>query len=140
MEFVGRWGERRRLAYEVKGRREGLYMIMNFKSEPDATKELDRVFRISEDVMRHIIIYLEPGLVEASKIERDRARVERPEAPAAPVEAPAPVAEAVEEAPAEVPAEEAVTEEAVTEPEQPAVESAEAPEAPAETETPEQES
>jgi ribosomal protein S6 len=101
VEYLDRWGERRRLAYEVKGRREGAYVIMNFKAEPAAAKELDRVLRISEDVYRHIIIYLEPDEVELSKAERDRTRV----APA-PVEAPAEAAPAVEEA-AEAPAAEA---------------------------------
>lgn len=48
--------ENRRLAYEIKGRREGLYILMNFRSEPAAKDELDRIFRISEDVLRHMII------------------------------------------------------------------------------------
>jgi len=48
--------EPRRLAYEIKGRREGLYVVMNFTSEPSAKDELDRIFRISEDVFRHLIV------------------------------------------------------------------------------------
>ncbi len=55
---VNRW-EKRRLAYEVKGLREGIYILMNFKSESSASKELDRRFRIADDVMRHMITLAE---------------------------------------------------------------------------------
>lgn len=122
VEYLDRWGERRRLAYEVKGRREGAYIIMNYKSDPAASKELDRVLRITEDVLRHIIIYLEPDEVEPSKAERDRARVDRFEAAPAPAEE-APAAPAAPEA-----AEAEASETPVVEPEQPAAESAQAPE------------
>jgi small subunit ribosomal protein S6 len=55
VESVNRW-EKRRLAYEVKGMREGIYVLMNFKSEAKAATELDRLFKIADDVMRHIIV------------------------------------------------------------------------------------
>lgn len=54
VESVNRW-EKRRLAYEIKGLREGIYILMNFKAEPKATAELDRLLKISDDVIRHII-------------------------------------------------------------------------------------
>ncbi len=54
VDDVDRW-EARRLAYEIKGRREGVYIAMNFRSEPPAKDELDRIFRISDDVLRHLI-------------------------------------------------------------------------------------
>lgn len=52
---VDRW-EKRRLAYEIKGLREGIYILMNFNAESSAAKELDRRFRIADDVVRHIIV------------------------------------------------------------------------------------
>lgn len=58
VESVNRW-EKRWLAYEVKGQREGIYILMTFKSEPEATAELDRRFKIADDVMRHIIVRLD---------------------------------------------------------------------------------
>lgn len=58
VENVSRW-DKRRLAYEVKGLREGIYVLMNFKSEPEAVAELDRLQRIGDDVMRHIIVRLD---------------------------------------------------------------------------------
>lgn len=54
---TGRWEQgRRKLAYEIDGRREGIYILMNFEAGPDVPLELDRVFRISDDVFRHIIV------------------------------------------------------------------------------------
>ena len=54
---TGKWEQgRRRLAYEINRRREGLYVLMNFEANADVPLELDRVFRISDDVFRHIIV------------------------------------------------------------------------------------
>jgi len=55
VDDIDRW-EPRRLAYEVKGKREGVHICMNFRSEPAAKDELDRIFRISDDVLRHMVI------------------------------------------------------------------------------------
>ena len=48
--------ERRRLAYQIKGQREGLYVIMNLAGEPATMTELDRTLRFTEPVLRHIIV------------------------------------------------------------------------------------
>lgn len=48
--------DRRKLAYEIKGHKEGIYVIMNFDAPADAPLELDRLLRISDDVIRHTII------------------------------------------------------------------------------------
>jgi small subunit ribosomal protein S6 len=50
-----RWGKRR-LAYEVKDFKEGIYMLMQFNGEPATERELERVLKISDDVIRHLII------------------------------------------------------------------------------------
>jgi small subunit ribosomal protein S6 len=55
VEAVDKW-ERRRLAYEVKGRREGVYVVMNFSGEPSTEAELGRVMGISDDILRHLIV------------------------------------------------------------------------------------
>lgn len=55
VEQVNRWG-RKRMAYEIKKYRDGYYILILFKSEPAAAKELDRVFRLSDEVLRHIIV------------------------------------------------------------------------------------
>jgi small subunit ribosomal protein S6 len=48
--------ERRRLAYEIKGQSEGVYIVCVFRGLPNVEAELSRVFRISEDTLRHIIV------------------------------------------------------------------------------------
>ena len=52
---VDRWG-RRRLAYEVAGFNDGQYVVMNFQSQPEAAKELERVMKISDEVIRYLLI------------------------------------------------------------------------------------
>lgn len=47
---------RRALAYEINKKREGIYVLMQFVSDADAPKELDRIFKINDDVMRHLIV------------------------------------------------------------------------------------
>ena len=55
VENVNRW-DKRRLAYEVKGRVEGIYVLMNFSGENKVQAELDRLMKIADDVIRHIIV------------------------------------------------------------------------------------
>jgi small subunit ribosomal protein S6 len=45
------WGKRR-LAYEILKKSEGYYAVINFTSEPDAAKEMDRLLGLSESVLR----------------------------------------------------------------------------------------
>ena len=52
---VDKWGKRR-LAYEIKDLMEGFYVLVNFKSEPAVVKELDRVMKISDDMLRFMIV------------------------------------------------------------------------------------
>jgi len=52
---IDEWGTRK-LAYEINNYKEGYYVVMNFETTQDVVKELDRVSRISDSVMRHMII------------------------------------------------------------------------------------
>ncbi|MFW5980203.1 MAG: 30S ribosomal protein S6 [Bacillota bacterium] len=50
------WGERS-LAYEIDDYRSGYYTIITFQTEnTDLIDELKRIFRIMENVMRHLVI------------------------------------------------------------------------------------
>ena len=49
------WG-RRRLAYEIQKKSEGIYAVVNFTAEPQTAKELGRVLGLNEAVMRTKII------------------------------------------------------------------------------------
>lgn len=55
VEQVNRWGKKK-LAYEIQDYREGYYTLVLFQGEPETAKELDRVMRLSDVVMRHIIV------------------------------------------------------------------------------------
>lgn len=58
VDNVDLWGKRR-LAYEISKVNEGTYVLMNFESEAELPKELDRIYRITDGVLRHIIVVLE---------------------------------------------------------------------------------
>ncbi|WP_432560293.1 30S ribosomal protein S6 [Granulicoccus sp. GXG6511] len=45
------WGKRR-LAYEIQKKPEGIYAVINVTAKPDDVKELDRQFGINEQIMR----------------------------------------------------------------------------------------
>ena len=49
------WGKRR-LAYEIKDFRDGYYQIANVTATPAAVEEFSRLAKISEDIIRHIVI------------------------------------------------------------------------------------
>lgn len=49
------WGIRK-LAYLIDDIGEGYYVLINFEGTPAVIKELDRVARISDSIMRHMII------------------------------------------------------------------------------------
>ncbi len=51
VDTVDIWG-RRRLAYEIQKKSEGIYAVVNFTSEPATAKELDRQLGLNESVMR----------------------------------------------------------------------------------------
>ncbi|MEE6452417.1 MULTISPECIES: 30S ribosomal protein S6 [Bacillaceae] len=52
---VKEWGKRR-LAYEINDFRDGHYMLVNVSAKPEAVQEFDRLAKISEDIIRHIVI------------------------------------------------------------------------------------
>ena len=52
---VEEWGTRK-LAYPIDYKTEGYYVLMSFTSAPEFPKELDRVFGITEGIMRSMIV------------------------------------------------------------------------------------
>ena len=55
VENVDFWGKRK-LAYEISKVSEGYYTLINFTAGTELPRELDRIFRITEGVIRHIIV------------------------------------------------------------------------------------
>ena len=52
------WG-RRRLAYPIQQCRDGQYVLMQYKLDPKSVLEVERTLRISEDVIRYLVIRLD---------------------------------------------------------------------------------
>ena len=52
---VSEWG-RRRLAYPINYKTEGYYVLVNFKSEPSFPAELERIFGITDGILREIVV------------------------------------------------------------------------------------
>ncbi len=55
VENVDAWGKKR-LAYEINDQREGYYYLINFSADADFPKELERNLKITDGVMRYMVI------------------------------------------------------------------------------------
>ena len=55
IEKVDIWG-RRRLAYEIKKKAEGIYAVVDLSAEPAVVQELDRQLNLNESVLRTKLI------------------------------------------------------------------------------------
>jgi len=98
IDKVDVWG-RRRLAYEINKKSEGIYAVVNFTANSSATIELDRQLKLSEAVMRTKVLRAEEGFAQvaaAKKVADDKAarKAASPTKPPAAVTADAPVAAA----------------------------------------------
>jgi small subunit ribosomal protein S6 len=74
---------RRRLAYPIQKFEDGVYTLFLYDSESDVPKELDRRFRLSDKVLRHLTVRLEPDWAVAAKEQAIRDAKARVEAEAA---------------------------------------------------------
>jgi small subunit ribosomal protein S6 len=103
VDNVDIWG-RRRLAYEINKKTEGIYAVVNLTASADATKELDRQLKLSEAVMRTKVLRAEEAIAmvaTADKLAAEKAarKAANPKAAAAPAEAPAAAPAAAKAAP-----------------------------------------
>jgi len=86
IDKVDVWG-RRRLAYEINKKSEGIYAIVDFTSTSAAANELDRQLKLSEAVMRTKVLRAEEGIAQvaaAKKLADEKAARKAAKAPAAP--------------------------------------------------------
>jgi small subunit ribosomal protein S6 len=114
VDKVEKWGVRK-LAYRVGKRDEGFYVLMQFTSDPEAVKEVERRFRVSDAVLKFLTVRIDEKLkkIEKRRKEREKRAKRKPQVAAAaarpaPAAPPAPGTPAVpgtpETAPAEQPA------------------------------------
>ena len=120
IDSVDIWG-RRRLAYEINKKTEGIYAVVQLTANASATVELDRQLKLSEAVMRTKVLRAEEAIAqvaEATKLAEEKAARKAaapakpstsaaPSATTAPAAAAAVVAAAAPATEAEAPAEEA---------------------------------
>jgi small subunit ribosomal protein S6 len=96
LERTNLWGKRK-LAYEVKHQKEGSYVLQDFQFDPNRVPELEAALKITEEVLRHLIVrkpekvvvppvapppaevVLEPILVEEETVAEPAVRDEREE-------------------------------------------------------------
>lgn len=55
VESVENMGKRK-LAYEIKKFAEATYLLFNFEAKPDSIAELERVYRITDDIIKYIVV------------------------------------------------------------------------------------
>ena len=55
IESVDEWGKRR-LAYPINDLTECYYVLINFSAKPDFPQELERIYRITDGILRDIVI------------------------------------------------------------------------------------
>ena len=82
IDTVDIWG-RRRLAYEINKKNEGIYAVVNYTANSSASVELDRQLKLSEAVMRTKVLRAEEGFAQvaaAKKLSDEKAaRKRKPE-------------------------------------------------------------
>jgi small subunit ribosomal protein S6 len=96
IDNVDIWG-RRKLAYEINKKSEGIYAVVQLTAEPASVNELDRQLKLSEAVMRTKVLRAEEAIaqVAAATKRADEKAARKAAAPAKTAEAaPAKVAEA----------------------------------------------
>ena len=55
IENTEEWGSRK-LAYEIKKKTEGYYVVVNFEAPVELPSELERQFKITEEVLKYLIV------------------------------------------------------------------------------------
>ena len=94
IDNVDIWG-RRRLAYEINKKTEGIYAVVALTSNADATVELDRQLKLSEAVMRTKVLRAEEAIAQVADAQRLSAekaarKAARPQPAATPTDDAAP--------------------------------------------------
>lgn len=81
LQSVDEWGKRK-LAYLINKESEGYYVLMNFESEAEFPAELDRIYKITDGVIRSLIIRKPEGAEAPAQEEPKAEEAPAEEAPA----------------------------------------------------------
>lgn len=55
LESIDEWGKRK-LAYEIADKSEGYYVLVNFSAEPEFPHELERIYKITDGIIKYMVI------------------------------------------------------------------------------------
>lgn len=89
------WG-RRHLAYPIERHRDGLYFFLDLSLTPEALVEIDRNLKVTEEVIRHLMVKRDPRTIAAQRAREAQVAAEasaseetvlEPDAPAEEAEA-----------------------------------------------------
>lgn len=73
---------RRKLGYEIKGYKEGFMYCINFNSPPSLVAELEKNYRVTDKVIRHLIVKVDEKKLKEKKVSseepKDEAEKESP--------------------------------------------------------------
>ena len=58
VEKISRCGKKN-FAYPIEGEKRGYYVVMNFSGTPKTVKELDNSLRLTDEVLRHLLVRLD---------------------------------------------------------------------------------
>ena len=68
IDAVDDWGKRR-LAYPINKEDDGIYTLIHFTSGPDFPAELTRVYKITDGVLRYLVVAKEEEVVAAKEVK-----------------------------------------------------------------------
>jgi small subunit ribosomal protein S6 len=99
VDKVDKWGVRK-LAYRLEKRNEGYYVLVQFTSNPETVKEIERRLRVNDAVLKFITVRIDEKLKKIDKRKKDREKraARKPQ-----VAAPAPAAAMPSEPAASIP-------------------------------------
>lgn len=70
---IDRWGIKK-LAYDIKKESQGCYICMNYAAPGATIKELERIFRIDDRILRYLTVKLADA-IDAAGIEQEKERI-----------------------------------------------------------------
>ena len=67
LENINSWGKRR-LAYEIKKRKSGQYILFEYEAEGDAPTKIEKLFKLNQNVLRYITVRRNPKALAADVV------------------------------------------------------------------------
>ena len=71
MVNVDKWGKKR-LAYEIKGKQFGYYVVYEFNAKPELITDFERNLRFDNNVVRHLILQIPPKVMKVLPVRGRR--------------------------------------------------------------------